>query len=60
MPENGSDYCQCVRKRCERYGKCAECIEYHATKSKRYPEPYCKRLRRSIRGDMMEMTQKCA
>jgi hypothetical protein len=46
MLENGLDVCPCVRKRCERYGKCAECTAYHTTKSKRYPQPYCKRERK--------------
>jgi hypothetical protein len=37
-----SENCPCVRKKCERYGKCNECIAHHKT-HKKYPEPYCKR-----------------
>ena len=33
--------CPCKRLKCERYGKCAECMQYHE-KYKKYP-PYCKR-----------------
>lgn len=47
MLENGLEVCNCKKKSCERFGKCAECIEYHATKSKRYPQPYCKRERKT-------------
>ena len=39
---NGTDKCNCVKKNCERHGKCDECIAKHST-SKRYPVPYCKR-----------------
>jgi 2,3-bisphosphoglycerate-dependent phosphoglycerate mutase len=39
---NGLEKCSCVRVRCERYGKCDECIEHHKT-HKRYPLPYCQR-----------------
>lgn len=46
MLENGLDYCTCKRKDCERFGKCAACIEYHTTKSRRYPQPYCQRERK--------------
>ncbi len=38
----GSEQCPCVRKKCERYGKCEECIEHHKT-HKKYPLPYCQR-----------------
>ena len=41
----GSDSCPCVIKKCVRYGKCEECIEHHKT-HKKYPEPYCMRLRK--------------
>lgn len=40
MLENGTDICNCKKKKCERFGKCNECIEYHKN-SKRLP--YCKR-----------------
>ncbi len=43
MLENGLERCSCPRKRCERYGDCAQCIDYHTTKSKTYPQPHCKR-----------------
>ena len=39
---NGLEKCSCVRVRCERYGKCEECINHHKT-HKRYPLPYCQR-----------------
>ena len=39
---NGLEKCSCVRVRCERYGKCEECINHHKT-HKRYPLPYCTR-----------------
>lgn len=42
MLENGLEGCNCKKKKCERYGKCNECIAYHKT-NKRYTEPYCKR-----------------
>ena len=38
----GTEQCPCVRKKCERYGKCEECIEHHKT-HKKYPLPYCQR-----------------
>lgn len=41
MLENGSEACTCKKKKCERYGKCGECIAYHKT-NKRYTVPYCK------------------
>lgn len=47
MLENGLDHCNCVKKSCERFGKCAECTLYHTTKSKKYPQPYCKRERKA-------------
>lgn len=43
MLENGLDYCTCKKKSCERFGKCGECIKYHTTKSKSYPQPFCRR-----------------
>jgi hypothetical protein len=42
MLENGSNICNCKKKKCERHGKCSECIEYH-NNSKILPLPYCKR-----------------
>lgn len=41
MLENGLETCTCKRK-CERHGKCSECIAYHKT-NRRYTVPYCKR-----------------
>ncbi|NLT15023.1 MAG: hypothetical protein GXY05_11845 [Clostridiales bacterium] len=58
MLQNGLDRCPCVRKRCERYGKCAECIEYHTTKSKKYPEPYCKRERKVKKASLQPPLEK--
>lgn len=46
MVENGSDKCSCKRTKCERFGKCNECIDHHR-QYKRYPLPYCKRVKRS-------------
>ncbi len=43
MAENGLEGCNCKKKKCERYGKCIECIDYHKT-NKRYTVPYCKRI----------------
>ncbi len=40
MLENGLEKCTCKRTKCERHGKCAECIAHH--KNSRYP-PQCKR-----------------
>ena len=40
--ENGADICSCVKVKCERHGKCAECMEHH--KTKKHP-PYCKRVK---------------
>ncbi|MBW7572598.1 hypothetical protein [Caproiciproducens faecalis] len=45
--ENGTDTCNCPHIRCERHGKCAECLEHHAA-HKKYP-PYCKRKSRAGR-----------
>lgn len=42
MLENGLNHCSCVRKKCERFGDCAACIEHHKT-HKRYHLPYCTR-----------------
>ena len=42
MLESGTDQCPCVRKKCERFGKCEECIAHHKT-HKKYPLPYCTR-----------------
>ena len=42
MLESGTEQCPCARKKCERYGKCEECIERHKT-HKKYPLPYCQR-----------------
>lgn len=39
-PGIGRKDCPCKRTKCERHGKCAECIEHHRTK--RYP-PACER-----------------
>lgn len=47
MLENGSDICSCKKKKCERFGKCNECIEYHSN-SKSRPLPYCKRQKLNI------------
>ncbi|MHB9094528.1 MAG: hypothetical protein ACYC21_07630 [Eubacteriales bacterium] len=29
MLENGQSYCTCSKTKCERHGKCSECIDYH-------------------------------
>ncbi len=42
MLENGLVECNCKKKKCERHGKCEECITYHQTKKHPSP-PYCKR-----------------
>ncbi|GEM_PF-2519905 len=47
MLENGSDFCNCKKTSCIRYGKCSECIEYH--KDSKNP-PYCKRPKSSHQG----------
>lgn len=47
MLENGSSECSCRKTKCERYGKCKECLEYH-NKSERLPLPYCKRQKSNI------------
>ncbi len=46
--ENGLQECNCKKKKCERHGKCSECMEYH-TKNSKYL-PYCKRKKASILG----------
>ena len=43
MLENGLEECNCKRKKCERHGKCQECMNHHQTKKHPSP-PYCKRL----------------
>jgi len=47
MMENGLEICTCKRVKCERYGKCAECMEHH--KTKKHNEPYCKRKKQKKR-----------
>lgn len=43
MLENGLEECNCKRNKCERHGKCLECMKHHQTK--KHPSlPYCKRL----------------
>jgi hypothetical protein len=42
MLENGLEECNCRKKKCERYGKCEECIAYHKS-NKYHALPYCKR-----------------
>jgi len=44
--ENGLEQCNCKKKKCERHGRCKECIEHHTNNSKYLP--YCKRSKRSI------------
>lgn len=34
--------CPCKRIKCERYGKCEECIAHHKERETKY-EPYCMR-----------------
>jgi hypothetical protein len=53
MLECGADRCPCVRKKCERYGKCEECIAHHKT-HKKYPEAYCKRPPKVIKAKTSE------
>ncbi len=38
MLENGKEYCDCPKKKCERHGNCKECMEHHSPKL-----PSCKR-----------------
>ena len=35
---NGKDVCTCPKTRCERWGRCAECVAHHGKKA-----PRCKR-----------------
>ena len=42
MLENGLETCNCKKKKCERFGKCFECIAYHKENS-HHALPYCKR-----------------
>jgi len=45
MLENGKEICDCKKIKCERHGKCKECIEYH----KNHKRPvYCKRKKRKL------------
>ena len=37
--------CPCPKKKCPRFGKCKECIEYH---KKRNQLPYCERPKFSL------------
>lgn len=46
MLENGRESCDCPKRRCERHGMCAECIEYHSRKGRL---PYCKREKSLLR-----------
>lgn len=39
--ENGLGECNCKKKKCERHGKCKECLEYHTSNPKYIA--YCKR-----------------
>lgn len=45
--ESGSEECPCKRVKCERRGKCAECLEHHKTMKN---PPYCKREKRKKSG----------
>ena len=48
MLVSGTEQCPCVIKKCERFGKCEECIEHHKT-HKKYPTPYC--IRKAAREE---------
>ena len=37
---NGMQECSCKKKKCERHGKCDECVEFHKNGKR---EPYCMR-----------------
>lgn len=37
---NGKETCNCKKNKCERHGKCDECVEYHKTNKRK---PYCMR-----------------
>lgn len=43
MLENGLDYCTCKRRAVKGLGNAPSAMEYHTTKSRRFPQPYCKR-----------------
>ena len=43
----GMEQCPCVRKKCERFGNCEECVAHHKT-HKKYKEPYCIRKAEKI------------
>jgi hypothetical protein len=45
MLENGLEKCSCKRKKCERHGNCKECMAQHNSENKKYPLPYCKRVK---------------
>ncbi len=45
MLKNGLEVCTCKKHKCERFGKCDECIEFHKT-HKRYPLPQCMRKKK--------------
>jgi hypothetical protein len=49
----GTDRCPCVRKKCERYGKCEECIEHHKH-HKKYSQPYCIRKAKTTNFTLRE------
>lgn len=58
MLENGSDACNCRKKKCVRHGNCAECMNFH-NNSLRHPEPYCKRHKTNKRGKEDEKSTTC-
>ena len=46
--KNGRTTCNCKKKKCERHGRCADCIEHHKNHP-RYKAPYCQQ-KKAIKG----------
>lgn len=42
MLHNGLEECNCKRTKCERFGKCDECLAHHKEKGK---PPFCEKLK---------------
>lgn len=57
MLENGSDVCNCKKKKCVRHGICTECMNYH-NNSARLSLPYCKRPKKSKIQRMLGRSKK--
>lgn len=50
--------CPCRRKKCERHGNCAACVEYHQTQNRKYAVA-CKRSKKEASMDLDKVVCVC-